>query len=186
MRNCLRQVNQESKLSKPLAIRVGVNTGLVIAGPAGTGKNGNYTVTGDAVIVASQLKDLSPDGQIYAGSSTYKYTKTEFEYKRLSINLPGKACPVLFYALLSTQPKIHRASLGLDRMIYSEMVGREKELSKLELHVLKVINGEGSVVSVVIEAHRRTKTTKGSSGASHIAGRKSIIDRPELELLSDH
>ncbi|MFQ5722414.1 MAG: AAA family ATPase, partial [Candidatus Aminicenantales bacterium] len=33
-----------------------------------------------------------------------------------------------------------------------EMVGREKELNKLELHVLRVINGEGSIVSVIGEA----------------------------------
>jgi len=37
-------------------------------------------------------------------------------------------------------------------MIYSEMVGRENELDKLELQVLKARNGEGSVVNVIGEA----------------------------------
>jgi predicted ATPase len=37
-------------------------------------------------------------------------------------------------------------------MIYSEMVGRERELDKLVLHVLKAINGEGSIVNLIGEA----------------------------------
>jgi len=37
-------------------------------------------------------------------------------------------------------------------MIYSEMVGRDKELDRLQLQVMKVINGEGSVVNVIGEA----------------------------------
>ncbi|UCB46953.1 MAG: AAA family ATPase [Spirochaetota bacterium] len=40
----------------------------------------------------------------------------------------------------------------MERMIFSEMVGREKELDKLELHVFKVINDEGTIVNVIGEA----------------------------------
>jgi predicted ATPase len=37
-------------------------------------------------------------------------------------------------------------------MIYSEMVGRDNELHKLELQVMKVINGQGSIVNIIGEA----------------------------------
>ena len=37
-------------------------------------------------------------------------------------------------------------------MIYSEMVGRDKELNKVEFQVMKVINGEGSIVNIIGEA----------------------------------
>ena len=37
-------------------------------------------------------------------------------------------------------------------MIYSEMVGRDKELKKLEQQVMKVVNGEGSIVNIIGEA----------------------------------
>jgi tetratricopeptide (TPR) repeat protein len=47
---------------------------------------------------------------------------------------------------------VFRPRLGEERMIYSEMVGRGKELNKLELQVMKAINGEGSVVNIIGEA----------------------------------
>ncbi len=37
-------------------------------------------------------------------------------------------------------------------MIFSEMVGRNRELDKLELQVMKAINGQGSIVNIVGEA----------------------------------
>jgi class 3 adenylate cyclase/tetratricopeptide (TPR) repeat protein len=155
IRTQLYQLNQEKNLPIPLDIHVGIDTGMVIAGEIGTGteEKRDYAVMGDTVILASQLKELSEKGQIYIGPLTYRYTKHEFDYKELKpITLEGKTKPVTVFELLSTKEKMYRPELGLDRMIDSEMVGREKELDKLKLHVLKVINGEGSIVSVIGEA----------------------------------
>ena len=41
---------------------------------------------------------------------------------------------------------------ALDRQIFSEMVGRDKELNTLELQVNKAISGEGSVINIIGEA----------------------------------
>jgi len=157
IRSQLYQLNQEKRLQIPLDIHVGIDTGMVIAGEIGTGtgtdEKRGYTVMGDTVTVASQLKELSGKGQIYIGPLTYRYTKNEFDYKELKpVTLEGKTKPVTVFELLSTKEKMYRPDLGLDRMIDSEMVGREKELDKLKLHMLKVINGEGSIVSVIGEA----------------------------------
>ena len=159
MRTQLYQLNREKKLQIPLDIHVGIDTGMVIAGEIGTGtgtgtdEKRDYTVMGDTVTLASQLKELSGKGQIYIGPLTYRYTKNEFDYKELKpVTLEGKTKPVSVFELLSTKEKMYRPGLGFDRMIDSEMVGREKELDKLKLHVLKVINGEGSIVSVIGEA----------------------------------
>ncbi len=37
-------------------------------------------------------------------------------------------------------------------MIDSEMVGRDTELNKVELQVMKTVNGEGSIVNIIGEA----------------------------------
>ena len=153
MRNSLYRFNHEHHLNISLDIHIGINTGIVIARAMGTDNKRDYTIMGDTVTLASQLKDLSSKGQIYVGPLTYKYTKNEFDYNELKpITLDGRIKPAAVFELLSTREKMYRPELGADRMIHSEMVGREKELNKLKLHVLKVIDGEGSIVSVIGEA----------------------------------
>lgn len=150
MRNSLSQLNLRESPKIHLNLRVGIHTGMVIAGALGTDEKKDYSIMGDTVNFASALKEESGPGQICVGPLTYKYTKNEFHYKNLEpVSLKGREELVPVFELLSTKEKVHRARLGTERMIYSEMVGRAKELDKLELHVLKVINGEGSIVSVI-------------------------------------
>lgn len=56
------------------------------------------------------------------------------------------------YKLLSAIQDVDRPRLGSERIIYSEMVGRDNELHRLELQVMKAINGQGSVVNIIGEA----------------------------------
>ncbi len=153
LRNKLSQFNQRENLITPLDIHIGINTGMVITSTLGTDEAQQYSVIGDTVNLTSQMMELSEKGQICVGSLTYKYTRNEFEYKRLKlITLKGKKEPVRVYELISKREKIYRAELGTERMIYSEMVGREQELDWLQLHLVKLINGQGSIISVIGEA----------------------------------
>jgi len=150
MRNYL---DEQDNLPLPIDIRIGINTGMVITGLAGMDENQDFTALGDTVTLASRLKEVAKAGQIIVGSLTHKYTRNEFEYRPLKpVSLIEKQKPIPVFELLSTREKIYRAVIGSDRKIYSEMVGREKELDILVLHVLKAINGEGSIVNVIGEA----------------------------------
>jgi len=153
IRNQISRCNKEKLLGIPLDVHIGINTGPVVAGTIGSSDKKEYTVMGDTVNIASRLKDMSNNGQIYVGPLTYKYTENDFEYQMLEpIMVKGRKNPVQVYELLSTEVKIERARFDFNRMIYSEMIGRKTELDRLELHVLKAINGEGSVVSIIGEA----------------------------------
>ncbi|MCK5058445.1 MAG: protein kinase, partial [Candidatus Aminicenantes bacterium] len=153
MRNCLQRFDRESNLKIPLDIRIGINSGMVIAGAIGKDKTKDYTVMGDTITLSSQLKDLSTKGQIYVGQLTYKNTRNYFEYKRLKpFTLKGQTKQIDIFELLSTKEKMHRPKFGSESMIHSEMVGRDKESNKLELFVMKTINGEGAIISVLGEA----------------------------------
>jgi hypothetical protein len=63
---------------------------------------------------------------------------------------PTKAIsePVVLFKLTSAKAQ----SPVLDRQVSSAMVGRDRELNRLELQVMKVVNGEGSVVHISGEA----------------------------------
>ena len=153
LRNSLSDINKEGNLRIPLDIHIGINTGVVIVGVIGVAEEREISIFGDTVNVTSCLKDSTPRGKIYVGLPTYRSTKNDFEYRKLKpMFLEGKKELVPAYELLSIKEKVYRAPFGADRMIYSEMVGRDKELIKLELYVLKAINNEGSIVSIIGEA----------------------------------
>src|SRR5690606_19353144 len=51
--------------------RAGVNTGVVIAGPVGSGKGRSYTVMGSAVNRAARLEEAATPGEVWVGPETY-------------------------------------------------------------------------------------------------------------------
>jgi class 3 adenylate cyclase/tetratricopeptide (TPR) repeat protein len=73
------------------ALRVGINSGEVLAGSIG----GGYTVIGDAVNVASRLQSAARPGSVTIGEITHRLTRDTIEYTELEpLTLKGKAEPV--------------------------------------------------------------------------------------------
>ncbi len=152
-RNSLRQLSLGKNLPHPLDVRMGISTGTVIAGEMEVSGKKEYSVVGNTVNFASHLKDLAGPGQIYVGSRAHKFTRDQFDYAQLKpIIIKGTSKPVTVFELLSEKDRIHRDQFISERKIHAKLVGREQEMDKLELHVLKVINHEGSIVNVIGEA----------------------------------
>ncbi len=74
----VKQVQQDSQTSAAFDIRIGINTGSVVAGVVGT-KKFAYDIWGDAVNVASRMESNSEPGRINISESTYQCIKDDFE-----------------------------------------------------------------------------------------------------------
>ena len=108
-------------------LRVGINTGEVLAGAVGDG----YTVIGDTVNVAARLQAAGRPGTVTVGERTYRATAGEVEYHELTpLHLKGKAEPVPAWeaaGLLAAQPTRRTTA-----RVATPLVGRDDELALME------------------------------------------------------
>jgi len=150
IRAAVDQFDKDRHLPVPLRAHTGVNTGLVIAGAVGGEAKHDFTVMGDAVNLASRLKDAAANGEIYVGSNTYAQTRAEFEYHPLKpLSLKGKKEPVTAYQLLSAKLTPERP---WGRSIGSPMIGRNQELSAVRDRLRRLLDGKGGIVSIIGDA----------------------------------
>jgi class 3 adenylate cyclase len=137
----------------PVKMRIGIHTGPVVVGTLGKDLRVQFTAVGDTINLASRIEKLAEPGTTYVTDDTYKLTLNLFHFEALGEKeIKGKKRPVPVYKLLSAIQDVYRPRLGSERMIYSEMVGRDNELHRLELQVSKAINGQGSIVNIIGEA----------------------------------
>jgi class 3 adenylate cyclase/tetratricopeptide (TPR) repeat protein len=164
----------ESRVGAPLSMHSGINTGLVVTADVNPEK-GTHGVAGDAVNVASRLSGMAGPGEILVGAETVGRAKGRFVFDDLGQKqAKGKAEPVRVFKVISAKspPK----GSGIDRQVSSEMVGRDRELDKLEFQVMKAINGEGSVVNVIGEAGIGKSRLVAELKKSHIMKRVTLLE----------
>jgi adenylate cyclase len=97
----LGQLNARLPADRRLTIRIGVNTGRVVAGNFGTPERLEYTVLGDAVNVAARLESIAEPGTICVGPTTYERTRGRFAYRQLGARtVKGRTAPVQVYQVV--------------------------------------------------------------------------------------
>ncbi|MCW2598606.1 MAG: adenylate/guanylate cyclase [Frankiales bacterium] len=121
-----RLVAQESGGGRQLGLRVGLNTGEVIAGVQA---HLAYTVVGDTVNTASRLADAAGVGAVVAGRDTALATMPIASWRALQpLRLKGKREPVDAFELMGLRPSsASRLGLGDE----APFLGRDAELGQL-------------------------------------------------------
>jgi class 3 adenylate cyclase/tetratricopeptide (TPR) repeat protein len=138
-----RLMAEETGGGRRMGLRVGLNTGEVLAGVQASLA---YTVVGDTVNTASRLSDAASIGTVYAGRSTALATMHVASWRTLpALRLKGKREPVPAYELVRLRtPGAERLGLGEE----APFIGRDAEFGRLVGRVLDVVEREtpGSVV----------------------------------------
>ena len=115
----------ERRYETRIALRVGVNTGEVVAGDASSRET---FVTGDPVNAAARLEQAAGPGEVLIGEPTYRLVRDSVAVEAVEpLTAKGKSEPLAAYRLLEV------AGLGpLPRRSGTPLVGREQELMLLE------------------------------------------------------
>jgi class 3 adenylate cyclase len=127
-----------------LRLRVGLNSGQVIAGEIGSGPFG-YTAVGEQVGMAQRMESVAPPGGVMLSVSTARLVEgaaTLGEPEMLRVK--GADEPVAAQRLLGIGER-HRAAGRAE----SNLVGRRWEMSAVEGLLERAIDGHGGVVGVV-------------------------------------
>jgi class 3 adenylate cyclase/tetratricopeptide (TPR) repeat protein len=112
-----------------LEVRIGVNTGEVVAPSGGALDQG--LVAGDAVNVAARLEQAAEPGMILVGERTRSAARRDFRFDApLTLELKGKAQPMRASPLLDALPAAERGERGV-RGLRAPMIGRDRELATL-------------------------------------------------------
>jgi class 3 adenylate cyclase len=127
-----------------LRLRVGLNSGQVIAGEIGSGSLG-YAATGETVGLAQRMESAAPPGEVMLSEETARLVEhtvklTEPEW----VPVKGADEPVRARRLVAISPRddlVGRAEASL--------VGRRWEMAALDAIVDRAIGGRGGVMNVV-------------------------------------
>jgi adenylate cyclase len=97
LQNSMKRVEADRRFT----IRIGINTGRVVAGNIGSQRRMDYTIIGDAVNVASRLQSLAGPNQILIGEETYHRVKDKFSIRRVGPKkVKGKTRHLLVHEVL--------------------------------------------------------------------------------------
>jgi class 3 adenylate cyclase len=127
-----------------LWLRVGLNSGRVIAGEIGSGPFG-YTAVGGQVGMAQRMESVAPPGGVMLSASTARLVDGAAALGEAElVQIKGADEPVPAHRLLGMGDR-HR---GVGR-VESNLVGRRWEMSAVEGLLQRAVDGHGAVVGVV-------------------------------------
>ena len=136
MREAVEALNRELERDRgvKIRIRIGVNTGEVVAGDPAVGRT---LVTGDPVNVAARLEQAALAGQILIGEATRRLVRDAVTVKPVEpLALKGKDDVVLSWRLL----EVLDTASGFARRFDSPLIGRESELAQMRQALARAVD----------------------------------------------
>jgi class 3 adenylate cyclase/tetratricopeptide (TPR) repeat protein len=140
-------------------VRVGLNTGSVISGSVGS--DAGYTVIGDAVNVASRLRETATESGVYISHDTYRLVQRLFRVEELgSVKIKGRQTPVAVYRVVGLGRRYFFSGSESVEGVVVPITGRDAELDQLESIFQKTVQ--------TTRAHLVTITGEAGVGKSRL------------------
>ncbi len=130
-------------------VRLGIHTGLVVAGGISEGAR---TVMGATVNLAARLESSALPGTLLISHQTYQHVRGVFDFvPKTAIKAKGFDEPVQVYQVLRAKPRAFRMGRRGVEGVETRMIGREAELKRfqdafytmLEDHQLQMVTVTG-------------------------------------------
>ncbi|MDQ6885287.1 MAG: AAA family ATPase, partial [Candidatus Dormibacteraeota bacterium] len=138
-------VRDDPRLGDRLPIRLGINTGEVVA--MRESATGDFPLTGDAVNVAARLQAATEPWHILCGERTVASVRAGFEFGSvLEIEVRGKSKPIRALPLLGRSARLPVARR-------TPLIGRDADLQQLELVAQRALKEQRPfLVSIIAPA----------------------------------
>ncbi|SDJ61190.1 Adenylate and Guanylate cyclase catalytic domain-containing protein, partial [Paraburkholderia steynii] len=141
----LREANEliETEYGVRLQARIGIETGLVVAGAIGAGSSLDHrAIVGEAPIIAARLQSLAPPDAIVVGPAAQHLIQGSFKLEDLGWReLKGVTGPVRVQRVLAQADTIGRFEIRVVQGI-TPLIGRAAELEMLRRHWRQSVDGE--------------------------------------------
>ncbi len=136
----------------PLALRVGIHTGLVVVGEVGAGAPHEQLALGETPNVAARLQALAEPDTVVVSETTHRLVRGLFVTRDLGAHsLKGVPTPVRAYQVLSEGDARTRFDAAVVAGL-TRLVGREQEVDLLLDRWERAREGQGHVVLLNGEA----------------------------------
>jgi class 3 adenylate cyclase/DNA-binding winged helix-turn-helix (wHTH) protein len=132
-------------------VRMGLNSGEVVAGPIDDEQSLEYTAVGTTVGLAQRMESLAEPGAVYVTATTAALVEGYFELRDLGAKEPkGSGEPITVFELVGRGALRTPLEVAAARG-FSRFVGRAGEMAALEAAFARAAEGNGQVVGVVAE-----------------------------------
>ena len=133
------------------SVRIGINSGEVVAGAIGADSKLEYTAVGHTVGLAQRMESLAEPGKAYLTEHAAKLAEGYLELKDLGeFEVKGASRPIGVFELVGAGSARSRFDLSRERGL-SRFVGRAEEMKLLDDALEQTKQGRGGVVGVVAE-----------------------------------
>src|SRR5262249_24443933 len=121
------------QLPRPLQVRIGIHTGLVVAGEMGVGDQPEpLGIVGETPNIAARLQEQAQSNSVVISSTTYRLVTGLFECEELGPQpLKGISAPLVVYRVVRESAAQSRFEVAVQKGL-TPLVGRAEELALLQ------------------------------------------------------